>query len=123
MRHRRHKGFTLIEIVISLAILAVGLVALLALFVISFDTASRAANLTDAAIYAKQKMEEIKRDGYSAAADEDWTQISTTNYYYRVVVTDEVTDYLKKVTLTIKWTYRGKDFDEDFVYYLANYAP
>ncbi|MFH1778463.1 MAG: prepilin-type N-terminal cleavage/methylation domain-containing protein [Candidatus Omnitrophota bacterium] len=123
MRHRRHNGFTLIEIVISLAILAVGLVALLALFVLSFDTASRAANLTDAAIYAQYKMEEIKRDGYSIAVGTT-TGSFNPNYSWELVVTDEApTGYLKKALLTINWSYRGRTFNEKFVYYLAKYAP
>lgn len=125
MRHRRHNGFTLIEITISLAILAVGLVALLALFVLSFDTASRAANLTDAAIYAEQKMEEIKRDGFPAA-DVPLTQIGVTNYYYQVDGDPDAPAtgyYSQKVTLTINWSYRGRTFNENFVYYLAKYAP
>lgn len=125
MRHRRHNGFTLIEIVISLAILAVGLVALLALFVLSFDTASRAANLTDAAIVAKRRMEEIKRDGFPAA-DGSGTFISNPNFTWQVDADPDAPAtgyYSQKVTLTVSWTQRGRTFNENFVYYLAKYAP
>ena len=55
------KGFTLIEIVISLGILLIGILAVLALFPVGFDSAGRSADLTKATIYAQNKMEESQK--------------------------------------------------------------
>lgn len=119
---RRLNGFTLIEITISLAILAVGLLALLALFPVGFDAAKRAANITQATIFAQQKMEETKKAGYPVtAANGDF---SDSNYKWKIEVSDESPqDYLQKVTLTVSWKYRNKDYQEKFITYVAKLTP
>lgn len=121
--HRRN-GFTLIEIIISLSILVVGLVALLALFISSFDVAMKAANLTEATIYAQQKMEEVKKAGYDLTLAGTTTGSFNPTYSWTLVVTNEApTGYLRKASLTVSWTYRGKTFNENFIYYLAKFSP
>lgn len=121
-RSRRHKGFTLIEIVISLAILAVGLLALLALFPVGFDAAKRSANMTQATFFAQQKIEEIKMMGFPVTAASGG--FSDSNYKWRVAVSNENPQgYLQKVTLTVAWTYKNRDYEEKFMTYVSKLAP
>lgn len=125
MRRRIHNGFTLIEIMISLSILVVGLVALLALFISSFDVAMKATNLTEATLLAQQKMEEIKKAGYPKVS-ESWTDFSNPMYSYQVVAVPDppaATDTYQTITLTVRWSYRGKLYSENFIYYLAKFSP
>ncbi len=122
MKRQGLNGFTLVEIVISLAIFAVGIVALLALFAVGFDTAKRSANLTAATIFAQQKMEEVKMAGYPVLSDEG--SFSDTNYKYKIEASDiGPSGYSQEVTLTVTWKYRDKDYEEKFITYVAKFTP
>lgn len=113
------KGFTLIEIVISMAILAVGLVGILCLFPVGFDSARRSVNLTQAALDAQEKLAHIKKDGFPEVGTTNGT-FSDSNYSWEAAVTPEDPDgYLRKVTLTVTWRYKGREYKETFKTYIA----
>lgn len=117
------KGFTLIEIVISMAILAIGLVGILSLFPVGFDSARRSMDFTQVALYAQEKLAEIKKDGFSVLQSTSGT-FTDTNYSWIEDVTDDTpTGYLKKVVLTIKWNYKNKKHSQVFTTYVAKHAP
>lgn len=114
------KGFTLIEIVISLAILAVGLVGILSLFPIGFDSARRSVNSTQVAIFAHEKLEQLRNTGFPALGitsgafpdpSYTWSQVVST--------TDASSDMLRQVDLTVSWEYRNKDYHQVFTTYVA----
>ena len=121
----KSSGFTLIEIVISLGILLIGILAILALFPVGFDSASRSADLTKATIFAQDKMEEIKRIGYGASG------VSTANgafsdprFNYTVTVsTAGLPANCQQVTLGVSWNYKGKPHNENFVTIIASLGP
>src|SRR4051794_1011669 len=56
------RGFTLIEVLVSLTILLVGVIAILFLFPTTLDAARKAEYRTKAAFLAQLKAEEIRRD-------------------------------------------------------------
>jgi prepilin-type N-terminal cleavage/methylation domain-containing protein len=58
--HRR--GFTLIEVLVALAILLAGLVTLVQLFPVSLQASADAALQGEAIFLAQQKVEELRRD-------------------------------------------------------------
>lgn len=112
-------GFTLIEIVISMAILAVGLVGILCLFPVGFDSARRSMNLTQAAFYAREKLAYVKKDGFPEVGTTNGT-FTDSNYSWETVVTPEAPDdYLRKVTLTVTWRYKGREYRQTFTTYIA----
>ena len=124
------KGFTLIEIVISLGILLIGILAVLALFPVGFDSAGRSADLTKATIYAQNKMEEIKRVGYpvpAVGAATDFTLLDPAadiRFKYTVAVsTAGLPANCQQVTLWVLWNSKGKAFNEDFVTIIASLGP
>lgn len=59
---KKFKGFTLLEVLISLAILLAGIVAVLSFFPMSLKTNRDAELLSQAAVLAQLKAEEIRRD-------------------------------------------------------------
>ncbi len=116
-------GFTLIEIVISMAILAIGLVGILSLFPVGFDSARRSINLTQVSLYAQEKLTEIKKDGFPAVETTSGT-FTDTNYTWTAEISEEDPDgYLRKVVLTIMWNYKNKEHSQVFTTYVAKHAP
>ena len=116
------KGFTLIEIITAITIMAVGILSILALFPVGFAASRRAADLTTAALYAQEKMEEIKMKGF-ANADSFNGETETQGIFTRTVLVTNVSGYngnLKEITVTVDWTERGKTYDEAFKTYIAN---
>lgn len=124
MKIRCLKGFTLIEIIISLAVLLIGVLAILSLFPVGFDAAMRSADLTKAGIYGQWKMEDIKKAGFPIAGSSG--ACSDPRFTYTVTALNDppgATDTYQRITVGISWTYRGKNYNEDFVTYIPKYAP
>lgn len=109
------KAFTLIEITISLLILAIGLVGILTLFPVGFDASGRASSITEATFLAQELIEDAKRVGYGHLA------VSTTagtftaphaNYDYDMFVYDEAAIGvaaslgLHEVVVRVYWPHR-----------------
>jgi uncharacterized protein (TIGR02598 family) len=125
---RRKNGFTLLEIVIALAILAIGLVGILSLFPVGFEASRRASMLTEATIHAQQKMEEFKQGGYGYL-DNTFTDNTASGYTaftdnsgleWQVTVSEiDPPGNLKSVTLDVRWQEKGDYKSETFVTYIA----
>lgn len=104
----KEKGFTLIEVMVAIAILAIGITALIELFGGSLRSIGYAENYTKAAIAAEAELrnvlsaDQLKEDSY--------TKRSQNGYTYDVQITQidkDKTDQLKyelySVTLTVSW--------------------
>ncbi len=63
------RGFTLIEIVVTMAVLLVGLSSLLALFPVGLKAGDRASNLSTVGMLAQLKMAEVAYLGYGSDLD------------------------------------------------------
>lgn len=130
MRRKKFKfyvaGFTLIEIITALAIMVIGLLSILALFPVGFHASKRAADFTQVALFAQEKLEEIKMKGFDNAQDETASDTGNTEgIFSREVTVSSVSGYdnLKEVTVTVTWTERGQSREEELKTYIADYAP
>lgn len=125
MKLSLRSGFTLIEILISLAILVIGILALLSLFPVGFDSANRSENLTRATIYAQYQMEEIKRAGFPVTAvATPGLPCADPRFRYTVSVFDvNPPGNLTLTTVRITWTYKGRLYNEDFVTLIPSLGP
>ena len=122
IRDRSLTGFTLLEIVIALTIFAIGLVGLLSLFPIAFHSSKRASDLTEATIYAQEKIEELKRDGYDNLPADGTTGNFDSRFSWQIDRTNLSTG-LDEIKLTVSWKEGGKSFSEEFVTYIARLNP
>jgi general secretion pathway protein I len=100
LQHR--KGFTLLEVMIALAILAISLTAVFRSQSQSVSMAGEARFLTTASLLAQSKMAEMEgmkpqdlRDGNGVFGD------NYPNYHWRVEVKDTAFQYLKKIDVIV----------------------
>ncbi|MDL1984103.1 MAG: prepilin-type N-terminal cleavage/methylation domain-containing protein [Deltaproteobacteria bacterium] len=106
-----NNGFTLIEVLVAMVILSVGLLGTAALITGIISSNKLSNRISTATTCAQDKMEEIRRLGYSGMPTSDTTTTepynSITNYslYKRVTFTDVVNPAvgMKTVTVTVSW--------------------
>ena len=99
---RNRKGFTLLEVMMAMAILAITLVAVFQSQSQSISMATEVRFLTTASLLAQGKMAEIDkmepREIISTSGD---FEEEFADYAWRVEVTDTAFEFLKKITLII----------------------
>ncbi|MGQ9646855.1 MAG: type IV pilus modification PilV family protein [Thermodesulfobacteriota bacterium] len=100
------KGFSLVEVVIALFILAVSLLALAGLMVTTTRNNSFGGHMTEAVTFAQDKLEQLRAAPWaSLIPGEDWV-IGATGIRYRRswTVADNPNGDLRWVTVSMNWT-------------------
>jgi general secretion pathway protein I len=108
---QKNRGFTLLEVMISVAIIAIALTALLGSQTQSIFFANSAKFGTMAALLAQQKMSEITiQDPTSLTSDSGDFGDDYPGYTWEATVSDvslegieTLADYLKQIDLTVAW--------------------
>ncbi len=107
-------GFTLLEVLVALALLGIALVVILQLFSANMRGISASDNYAKAVMTAESKMREILDD--EQIQEETWSE--TTKDGYRVDAsitvaekkrTENLPVQLLEITLTVNWTDGAKD--------------
>ena len=104
-------GFTLIEILITLTILAVALPALLQAFTSATRNQGLSDNSTTALYLLKFRMAEIEMNGYPDIGQETGEFGENTRYQWRSIVEDiesEEVENIRRVTVTVTWQHRNR---------------
>ncbi len=109
--YRKQSGFTLIEVMIALVILAVGLLALMTMQIVSIRANAFSSEMTYAAMLAQSRLEQIRNmtyDSISTGTVTDTVSASDTTKGTAYDVETKVEDNtpatdMKTVTLTVKW--------------------
>ncbi|MFA5388481.1 MAG: prepilin-type N-terminal cleavage/methylation domain-containing protein [Candidatus Omnitrophota bacterium] len=122
------RGFSLLELIIAIAVLAVGLIGVLQIFPIGLRASQRAGMMTKASFLAQNKIEDVKLAGFEAITelppkiplsgrdgDFDWS-IEIDNVSLEGV---ESGADMRKVTLTVSWPERNTVRSKDFITYVA----
>jgi len=108
---RNNNGFTLMEVLVAMVILSVGLLGMAALITGIINSNKLSNRISTATVLAQDKMEDIKRIGYSGMPASDTTTTenynSITNYllYKRDIFTEVANPAagMKKITVTVYW--------------------
>lgn len=90
------KGMTLIENIISLALLAIIIVPFLTMFVNSTSTNSKSQNILEATYLAQSTMEELYSLSISYPFSDGLLQLTTNGYTETVIVSDDDYNYVKE---------------------------
>jgi type IV pilus assembly protein PilV len=99
-----NKGFSLLELLIGLVILAIGILAMSGLQITAIKNNYFSQSLTQATILAQDKIEELKNSPYANLIDGVETKIiSGTQFIRKVNVTEDPGNNIKKVIVTVQW--------------------
>ncbi len=124
---KKNRGFSLLELIIAIAVLAVGLVGVLQIFPIGLRASQRAGMMTKASFLAQNKIEDIKLAGFDAITelppkiplsgedgDFEWV-IKIDNISLEGV---ESSDDMRKIVVTVTWPERNTTRSKDFITYV-----
>ena len=123
-KESRNDGFTLIEVLITILILTVVLTALLSCFIQGFDILTRMKQMTIATQSIQKELESIRSMHYSdiLSLDDTFTNDNLTyleNSSGIINLEDSVGSEIKKLTVSLTWTYRGRQMRKEVVTYVT----
>jgi len=116
---KSRKGFTLIEIMISITILVTGLVGVILVIPMAQKMAGRSALATRSAIIASEKTEELKAKGYDELITQATWSGSEDPFAWEATISDvEISDFeiaetiptdkFVKIVMTVTYKTQGK---------------
>ena len=103
------KGFTLLEILVTLALLGIAITVILQLFSSNLRAISVSKDYVSAAIRAEAKMREILED--TDLTEKSWSEVTDEGYRFDAAITEtlkERTENLQvrmlEIALTVQWS-------------------
>jgi prepilin-type N-terminal cleavage/methylation domain-containing protein len=124
-RNRNQKGLSLIEVLVTIFILAIILISLISVFIYGFNLLSRTKQVTFATQTAQEAIEFIRNMSF------DDVQTTTSfpaeinipaylnNGQGSLAIEDGPGDDIKKLTVSITWDYRIKQMKKSIVTYMT----
>jgi prepilin-type N-terminal cleavage/methylation domain-containing protein len=127
---KKEEGFTLIEVLITMMILSGVMTALLSCFIYGLNIISRMKQTALATQIIQEQLEDIRDMTYddivslgSSFDNAGFEQLSTwggcEGASGGVAVESSLGDDIKKITVTVQWTYRGRAQREDLVTFIT----
>ena len=112
MKRRNDKGFSLIELLIAVTLLAVGLLAVAGLQVTAIKGNSHGNTISQATSLAEDRIEEIRNRDYASINfvpnPEIETKVDDSIYDRETFVEDDIPmTGLKRITVTVSWEANG----------------
>ena len=102
------KGFTLLEVLVALAVMAIAITVVLQLLSADLRSIVRSGDLTSATIKGESRIREILAD--SSLTEKAWSEITEDGYRMDVAIsevirerTDNLPVRLMQVALTVRW--------------------
>lgn len=120
---KTQQGFTLIEVLIALAIIAISLAALLKIMATNVSNTTRIKDKTISHWIAMQGVSMIQLGLLNPKLNQDLTEVTTMlgeRWYWRVHLTNTSLKFVQKLTITVSRKQAGPFTDPLFAY---RYAP
>jgi len=123
-RKKREEGLTYIEVLVTMVILGVVLIALLSCFLHGFSVISRMRQTTIATQSIQEELEIIRNMSFNDILTLD-SSFTNDNLSFledssgAVNIEDSLGDDIKKLTVSVFWSYRGRQLRKDVVTYIT----
>ena len=103
-------GFTLVESMLTLAIMSMGLLALAGLQITALRGNALSRRITTAVSIAEQRIEQLKNTSYATVQAEDATQVTASDLHFtrQVTVTNGPLPNTKSVSVLVSWQDQSK---------------
>ena len=129
-QHKAQKGFTLIEVMIALVILATGLLALMTMQIVSIKANAFSSEMTYAAMLGQSELEKVRNMNYAsvvAVAPQAYNVPATLTKGVAYTVETQVQDNtpttdMKRVTLIINWFSRPAGSEATTVLFTTRFS-
>lgn len=123
-RKKREQGLTYIEVLVTMVILAVVLIALLSCFLHGFNVLSRMKQVAIATQGIQEELELIRNMSFNdiLTMDSSFTNESLSlleDGTGAVNVEDSLGDDIKKLTVSVFWSYRETQMRKDVVTFIT----
>jgi prepilin-type N-terminal cleavage/methylation domain-containing protein len=117
---RKQRGFTLLEILITLVIFTVGIAAIMTVFSTGLLSSSDIENTTIGMNLAQRRIEEFRNRNYDTGiVSEVRAAVSGFSGFERAVAVTEPETDLKQVIVTTYWTFKGDDVSLSLITYIS----
>lgn len=114
------RGFTLMEILIVMALFSAGAVALLQIFSMCLYAGGENENTIIATALAQEKMEEIRNEPYASISAEARAQVPDYTFFENEVLVTTPMSNLKQVTVNVYWKEKSGDIKTSLVTYVSD---
>ncbi|MBW1698731.1 MAG: prepilin-type N-terminal cleavage/methylation domain-containing protein [Deltaproteobacteria bacterium] len=112
---KKDSGFTLVEVLVTMVILAIALLGMAALLAGIMQGNTYSNMVTTATTLAQEKLEEVRRIGYSGveSGEENYGDITDFPLFKRTtnVTSDSPAAGMKTVTVTVYWNSNNKSVE------------
>jgi len=123
-RKKREEGLTYIEVLVTMVILAVVLIALLSCFLHGFNVLSRMRQMAIATQSIQEELELIRNMSYndvltleSSFTNESLSLLEDSSGV--ISLEDSLGDDIKKLTVSVLWSYRETEMRKDVVTFIT----
>jgi len=113
MKGRYKNGFTMVEMLVAIVVLAVGIMSISSIFPLSLRVSQNMRTITKGTAYAHQKLDELRTIPFNDAALNAGAHPADTledRYYRQYRVDDDIPiTRMKRIRMRVNWVYPDTD--------------